>query len=149
MNGVMGNGQQPMQMPPQNRGPPQNQQNRGPPPNSMQMPVGGYAPRRNSGPPPPGPPPHMRSNRPDINVARGPPASKNPRRRPEMKGPSDISDILSGIKKKTVNIQSNKKDSGSTISIEDLKELHTDNLDMPRKSRRKPKSARNTISLNI
>jgi len=149
MNGVMGNGQQPMQMPPQNRGPPQNQQNRGPPPNSMQMPVGGYAPRRNSGPPPPGPPPHMRSNRPDINVARGPPASKNPRRRPEMKGPSDISDILSGIKKKTVNIQSNKKDSGSTISIEDLKELHTDNLDMPRKSKRKPRSARNTISLNI
>ena len=110
------------------------------------MPVGGYAPRGNSVPPP-GPPPHMRSNRPDINVARGPP--KNPRRRAEMKGPSDISDILSGIKKKTVNIQSNKKDSGSTISIEDLKELHTDNLDMPRKSRRKPKSARNTISLNI
>ena len=139
MNGVMGNGQQPMQMPQNSM---QNQQQQRPQ-QRQQMPVGGYAPKRNSVPPP-GPPPHMRSNRPDINVARGQQKS----RRPEMKGPSDISDILSGIKKKTVNIQS-KKDSGSTISIEDLKELRSDNLDMPRKSRRKPKSARNTISLNI
>ena len=136
MNGVMGNGQQPMQMQQQI---PQKQQRQ----QRQQMPVGGYAPKRNSVPPP-GPPPHMRSNRPDINVARGQQKS----RRPEMKGPSDISDILSGIKKKTVNIQS-KKDSGSTISIEDLKELRSDNLDMPRKSRRKPKSARNTMVLNM
>tara|TARA_B110000908_G_C10241945_1_gene446580 strand:- start:463 stop:1875 length:1413 start_codon:yes stop_codon:yes gene_type:complete len=145
MNGVMGNGQQPMQMrPPQNSM--QNQQQQRPQQRQQQrqqMPVGGYAPKRNSVPPP-GPPPHMRSNRPDINVARGQQKS----RRPEMKGPSDISDILSGIKKKTVNIQS-KKDSGSTISIEDLKELRSDNLDMPRKSRRKPKSARNTMVLNM
>ena len=139
MNGMMGGGAPPMQMPPSM--PPQ--QNRRQP--SRMPPVGAYAPRGS----PPGPPPHMRNNRPDIQAARGPPASKNPRRRPEMKGPGDINDILSGIKKKTVNIQSNKKDSGSTISIDDLKELKSANLDMPRKSRRKPKSARNTMSLNI
>ena len=140
MNGMMGRGPPPMQMPPSM--PPQ--QNRRQPPHRM-PPVGAYAPRGS----PPGPP-HMRSNRPDIQAAKGPPPSKNPRRRAEMKGPGDINDILSGIKKKTVNIQSNKKDSGSTISIDDLKELNSANLDMPRKSsRRKPKSARNTISLNI
>ena len=138
MNGMMGGGAPPMRMPPSM--PPQQRQ----PP--RMPPVGAYAPRGS----PPGPPQHMRNNRPDIQAARGPPPSKNPRKRPEMKGPGDINDILSGIKKKTVNIQSNKKDSGSTISIDDLKEMKSANLDMPRKSsRRKPKSARNTISLNI
>jgi len=142
MNGVMGNGQQPMQMRPPQNSMQNQQQQRGPPQQRQQMPVGGYAPRGNSESQ------NMRTSRPDINIARGQNSSKNTKKRPEMKGPSDINDILSGIKKKTVNIQS-KKDSGSTISIEDLKELRSDNLDMPRKSRRKPKSARNTISLNI
>jgi len=73
--------------------------------------------------------------------------------RPEMKGPSDISDILSGLKTKTINIQearpqtSNNNDS-STISISDLKDLQSDG-NLPKKSRRKQKSASNTISLDI
>lgn len=75
--------------------------------------------------------------------------------RPEMKGPSDISDILSGLKTKTINIQEarpqtsnvNNNDS-STISISDLKDLQTDG-NLPKKSRRKQKSASNTISLDI
>ena len=72
-------------------------------------------------------------------------------KRPEMKGPSDISQLLSGLKTKPVNIQlsniANERDP-STISVSDLKELS--NQKMP-KSNRKSKngSARNTISLDL
>jgi len=74
--------------------------------------------------------------------------------RPEMKGPSDISDILSGLKTKTINIQEpisqdsvNINDS-STISINDLKEMQAEG-NMPKRSGRRKKSASNTISLDI
>jgi hypothetical protein len=77
--------------------------------------------------------------------------------RPEMKGPSDLSDILSGLKTKNINIQgaqqnqqqdnSNTTDN-STISISDLKSLQGDG-NMPKKSRRRQKSASNTVSLDI
>ena len=92
--------------------------------------------------------------RPDIQerTSRRPPAS-----RPEMKGPSDISDILSGLKTKTINIQEptqlnssislNQNDS-STISISDLKELQSEG-NMPKRSGRRKKSASNTVSLDI
>jgi hypothetical protein len=60
--------------------------------------------------------------------------------RPDMRGPSDISDLLSGLKTKTINIQ----ESNSTISIGDLKDLDGD---VPKKSRRK-KSDKNVINLN-
>ncbi|MAD48680.1 MAG: hypothetical protein CMQ53_04920 [Gammaproteobacteria bacterium] len=142
MNGVMGGGPPPMRMPPSmNRGPPPNMR-RGPP-------VGAYAPRGS----PPGPPANMRnrSTRPDIDAARNnTPMKKSARKsRPEMKGPSDINDLLSGIKKKTVNIQMDKTDRKSTVSVEDIRELNPDSLDLPRKSRRKPKSERNTMTLNF
>ena len=81
--------------------------------------------------------------------------------RPEMKGPSDISDILSGLKTKTINIQepsSNTNSNGdssninmndnSTISISDLKEMQSEG-NMPKRSGRRKKSASNTISLDI
>ena len=75
--------------------------------------------------------------------------------RPEMKGPSDISDILSGLKTKTINIQearpqtsNNNNNDSSTISISDLKDLQSGG-NLPKKSRRKPKSDSNTISLDI
>ena len=74
-------------------------------------------------------------------------------RRDEMKGPSDITDILSGLKTKTINIQNLPQQSNeqtndnSTISINDLKDLQTD-ANMPKRSRRK-KSASNTVSLDI
>jgi hypothetical protein len=73
--------------------------------------------------------------------------------RPEMKGPSDITDILSGLKTKTINIQqpttpTNPNDS-STISINDLKDLQSD-VNMPKRSGRRKKSASNNIvSLDI
>jgi hypothetical protein len=70
-----------------------------------------------------------------------------------MKGPSDISDILSGIKTKTINIQESQRptppqNDSSTISISDLKDLQTDGA-FPKKSKRRQKSASNTISLDI
>jgi hypothetical protein len=80
--------------------------------------------------------------------------------RPEMKGPSDISDILSGLKTKTINIQEQPRQqqtvqeqpiedlNSSTISISDLKELQSDNS-MPKKSKRRQKSDKNTLSLDI
>jgi hypothetical protein len=83
--------------------------------------------------------------------------------RPEMKGPSDLSDILSGLKTKTINIQQQQQqqqqqsqyqnsqmpnNNDSTISISDLKELQGE-VNFPKKSKRKQRSASNTISLDI
>jgi hypothetical protein len=112
---------------------------------------------------PPGPPMHMNQppNRPDLNMARGggrraefsdsvnmedqySNVSKKKSGRREMKGPSDISDILAGVKTKKVNIKNS--DTSSTISVSDLQDMK-DNL--PNKSKRKPRSARNTVSLNL
>jgi len=81
---------------------------------------------------------------------------RGPGPRAEMKGPADISDILSGLKTKTINIQEaapthninlNLNDS-STISISDLKDLQADG-NMPKRSKRRPKSDKNTVSLDI
>jgi hypothetical protein len=73
--------------------------------------------------------------------------------RPEMKGPSDITDILSGLKTKTINIQQPTTPTGmnndsSTISINDLKDLQSEG-NMPKRSGRRKKSASNTVSLDI
>ena len=77
--------------------------------------------------------------------------------RPEMRGPSDINDLLSGLKPKPgpgppppippLQKQKSEKDS-STISIQDLKELS--NQKVP-KSNKKSKQSRekNTISLDL
>lgn len=120
---------------------------------------------------PPGPddsmrqsPPRMvraRTSRPDIEMSR--PSSNfndaiDPRdnfktvkksSRAEMKGPSDLDDILSGLKTKKINLKSQKdKDSASVVSVSELNDMK-DSLEKPKKSRRKPKSERNTISLNF
>lgn len=77
--------------------------------------------------------------------------------RAEMKGPSDISDLLSGIKTKSINIRDNttsgsttNNNNDSTISISDLKSLQSDggNIGAPKKSRRRQKSDK-AISLDI
>jgi hypothetical protein len=120
---------------------------------------------------PPGPPPSMRKSpprmnaRPDISMARGDSravfndaenmesnfASVNEKRK-EMRGPSsggqDLRDILSGLKTKKINLKENKSP-GSTISVNELEEMNKDDLKRPKKSRRKPKSERNTVSLNL
>jgi len=72
-------------------------------------------------------------------------------KRVEMRGPSDISDILSGLKTKTINIQENserRENDNSTISIADLKDLQNDG-NMPKRSKRRQKSDKNSISLDI
>jgi len=125
----------------------------------------------NSVPPPQGRPGNNNyATRPDLNMGRSnfvddgmnfrenfnveEKSKRQPR--PEMKGPSDISDILSGLKTKTINIQepvqnvnndTNNNDN-STISISDLKELQNDG-NMPKRSGRRKKSASNTVSLDI
>jgi hypothetical protein len=73
-----------------------------------------------------------------------------PDKRVEMRGPSDISDILSGLKTKTINIQETdrKENDNSTISIADLKDLQND-TNMPKRSKRRQKSDKNSISLDI
>jgi hypothetical protein len=70
-----------------------------------------------------------------------------------MKGPTDISDILSGLKTKTINIQEpsaqpQSNNDTSTISISDLKDLQSDG-NMPKRSGRRKKSASNTVSIDI
>lgn len=127
----------------------------------------GSAPQRSEpapsmmGPPPPSiqtKAPHpgraggVNASRPDIDMARGEPQRSERNQRSEMKGPSDISSILDGLKKrepaptttKRVNITAPKED-GSTISAQDANELTGSRVP---KTRRK-KSERNTISLDI
>jgi len=127
----------------------------------------------NAVPPPSGRPGNNNYARPDLNYSRssfvddGISLRENSEKvhaqaerqertnkpRPEMKGPSDLSEILSGLKTKTINIQEpnnqpqNVNDS-STISINDLKELQN-GVNMPKRSGRRKKSANNTISLDI
>lgn len=108
------------------------------------------------------------SNRPDISSGRGSmfreegvsmknegsAEQERPIRtaRPEMKGPqnSDIDNILSGLKTRTVNIHDQPKnaDNDSMISISSLKEMNDAN--QPKRSqRRRNRSDKNTISLDI
>jgi len=113
---------------------------------------------------PPRMPRHMPNSRPDVGMARGvahfddainmeekfekiSPNKSSRQQRAEMKGPVHINEILSGLKTKRVNIQ--KPDNRSTISVEDLKSMNHKNLDIARKSKRKPGSARNIVSLNL
>ena len=137
--------------------------------------AGATAPPPNMGPPPPAvntqaqktqryvPP----TNRPDLTASKTQagisieekfsPFNTNQQirtpapKRQEMKGPSDISQLLSGLKTKQVNIpasnMANEKDP-STISIAELKEISDQKIP---KSNRKSKSgsAKNTISLDL
>uniref|UniRef100_A0A6C0AXZ3 Uncharacterized protein n=1 Tax=viral metagenome TaxID=1070528 RepID=A0A6C0AXZ3_9ZZZZ len=74
-------------------------------------------------------------------------------KRPEMKGPGDISDLLSRLKTKQVNIPQTQtvtpsEKNPSTISIQDLKELN--NQKIPKSNKRsKQGSSKNTISLDL
>ena len=144
----------------------------GGPPN---MPPNMRAPRGS----PPGPPEHMRrqpppmpadmkNRRPDIGMARSHPTFRDAENmeesfgkvtggrnrkvqkstRAEMKGPTDINELLSGLKTKRVNIQK-PSETKSTISVTELKEMKEADLSVPKKSKRRPRSERNNITLNI
>jgi len=104
------------------------------------------------------------ANRPDINSARGIDITNNESNpyqqdritRPEMRGPTSqtqsISSLLNGLKTKQSNTNdTNYNDTNyneaSTISIDDLKDLT--NARIPTKSKRKQKSDKNIVSLDI
>jgi len=158
-SGFMSNVMNPDPRPSQGMGPP--------PPLATQGP--------NAVPPPMNRPGNNNYARPDLNMSRGSfggaddgislrenfertdamrqdkSSKRSSAPRPEMKGPSDISDILSGLKTKTINIQepvSQPTNDNSTISISDLKELQSEG-NMPKRSGRRKKSASNTVSLDI
>jgi hypothetical protein len=63
-------------------------------------------------------------------------------KRPDMKGPSDINSILSGLKPKTIQL-----DQGSTVSLTELNEMK-DGLNSAKRGRRK-RSDKNTMNLNL
>ena len=120
---------------------------------------------------PPGPPQDMRavppilpkktskSSRIDVGMTRGQAkfndaenmdssyksVSNSKSKRKEMKGPQDISDILSGLKTKNVKV----KDTSSTISLEELKELNSTNLNVPKKSKKSKRTPSNVVNLGI
>jgi len=94
----------------------------------------------------------VNSNFQDVNAA--PKTIPTPTQRPEMRGPqnSDIDNILSGLKTRTINIQETKEDpnqaNDSMISITSLNDMQ--NTNMPKRTnRRKNKSDKNIISLDI
>lgn len=66
----------------------------------------------------------------------------------KMKGPSDVSNLLDGLKAKASNPPPKDEDNGSTISISELKELQNEGT-FPKKTKRKQKSDKATISLDI
>ncbi len=102
------------------------------------------------------------SNRPDIAASRGAMFSEEgvstnqyasvnaPPPRQEMRGPqnSDIDNILAGLKTRTVDIhEQSAGEDDSMISISSLRDAQ--NANMPKRSKRKQRSDKNTISLDI
>ena len=91
--------------------------------------------------------------------------------RPEMKGPSDIDQLLSGLKTKKISMvapersaaaipvnqtqgmdysaQSVNVNESSTISISDLRDMQASGGTEPKRSRRRKTSEKNTVSLDI
>ena len=100
------------------------------------------------------------TGRPDIGMSRGQPdfedatnmessfSNYNEKRpkRPEMRGPADLKDILSGLKTKTIQVNDGKPE--SVASIKEIEELSKDTFKKPKKSRRK-KSEKNVLNLNM
>ena len=92
-----------------------------------------------------------------------------PSTRAEMRGPSDLDDLLSGLKTKKVNMSGQEHsqspssygttpanvdipsalNDSSTISISDLKDLQSAGGSEPKRSRRRKTSEKNTVSLDI
>ena len=95
----------------------------------------------------------------DVNnnfqgVNEAPKKIATPTQRPEMRGPqnSDIDNILSGLKTRSINIQETREapnqGDDSMISIASLNEMQNSNMPK-RTNRRKNKSDKNVISLDI
>jgi hypothetical protein len=118
---------------------------------------------------PPGPPEEYRrqppkmnnrkGGRPDVGMSRGNPDfvdaenmessyQQIPKtKRPEMRGPNDLRDILAGLKTKKINIKEEK--ANSIASVHEILELNKTDLSKPKKSGRRKKSDKNTVHLSI
>ena len=87
--------------------------------------------------------------------SQSPPSSQQQQStRPEMKGPSDISDIISGLKLKSSsvplsNANTNDNIKINTITIDDINPSSLNSKQHQGKPRRKQKSDKNTISLDM
>ena len=114
-------------------------------------------------------------NRPDISMGRGsmfreegidineqfediraqPQSQKSqmkskPSERPEMKGPQsvDLDNLLSGLKTRDVEPQTSRNDDNdSMISASSLRDTH--NTVLPKRTRRKPRSEKNIVAIDI
>jgi multidrug efflux pump subunit AcrB len=96
-----------------------------------------------------------------FETSRAPQTSVNVR--PDMKGPSgDISEILAGLKTRTIQVEKQQQqqqqheqhqpvfvnsNNNSTISLSDTKDLFSNGE--PQKSRRRNRSDKNSVSLDI
>ena len=72
-----------------------------------------------------------------------------PPKRPEMRGPQnvDLDDLLSGLKTREVHPQGKNDENESMVSISSLRD--NQNVNMPKRSKRKQKSDKNTVSIDI
>jgi len=108
------------------------------------------------------------ANRPDLNRAREndginiqeqfEPVGRQPAERSkappraEMKGPSDIGDLLAGLKTKTINVPPPapaKSEPRMQSQINNVMSNRNTSLEAPHKPKRKQRSDKNTVSLDI
>jgi hypothetical protein len=84
----------------------------------------------------------------ETGVNIDPRSSANSQSRPEMSGPSNsnINDILSGLKTKSVDIRSDAKDNDSVVSISSINDMSATIL--PKKSSKR-RSDKNVVSIDI
>lgn len=123
---------------------------RPPPPNSAHGPP--PAPMRTKNPPRSAPRPPT-ATRPDLEAARGGidlQDNQASAQRPEMRGPSDLGALLSGLKTKRIEVPArgaSPPEQSSTISVQELKEMSASSA--PPRSRKRGASAKNTVSLEL
>lgn len=101
-------------------------------------------------------PSKQQSRKPDPPRRQEPPRTESrPQQRQEMKGPSDLGDILSGLKSKTIDLKTSAndyEDSGSVVSLSELHEMKDGLTPSPRKVKKRNKSDRsdrNVMNINL
>ncbi len=79
-----------------------------------------------------------------------PPRTERPQeKRPDMKGPSDLADILGGLKSKTINLNE-PEDHNSVVSLSELREMKEGLTPRKVKKRNKSdKSDKNVMNINL
>lgn len=92
-------------------------------------------------------PSKQQSRKPDPPRRQEPPRTERPQeKRADMKGPSDLADILGGLKSKTINLNE-QDDVGSTVSLSELKDMKESLT--PRRVKKRNKSDKNIMNINL